>query len=128
MQAVILISLMKKLISFFGEDALKEFATMALTFIKEKAESSDNKYDDTFLIPACIAAEKSLMVPGTDVIGVLLEQIMLMLKGGAMKEFADKMLDWIEDKAKSTDTKYDDMILLPMTATIRAAFNIPDND
>ncbi len=44
------------------------------------------------------------------------------------KKFADMALDFVEDYVKKSPTKYDDAVVLPLCVTIRAAFDIPDND
>jgi len=44
------------------------------------------------------------------------------------KKFADVALDFIEDYVRGSETKYDDLVLLPLCKTIRAAFDIQDND
>jgi len=45
-----------------------------------------------------------------------------------LKGFLDRLLDWLENLIKSTDTKLDDVTLLPLLKHVRDAFEIPDND
>ncbi len=45
-----------------------------------------------------------------------------------LKEFADKILDWVEDAVERTENKIDDAAVLPLCNMIRASFDIPDND
>ena len=45
-----------------------------------------------------------------------------------LKNFADTLLDWIEDYVTGTASTVDDAIVLPMCEMIRNAFNIPDED
>ena len=50
------------------------------------------------------------------------------LDAAAFKKFADMGLDFIEDYVANTPNKYDDLVVLPLCKTIRAAFDIPDDD
>ena len=45
-----------------------------------------------------------------------------------LKKWADTGLDFIEDSVEASENKYDDMVVLPLCRTIRASFDIPDND
>lgn len=45
-----------------------------------------------------------------------------------LKKWVDMALDLIEDKVAATPNKYDDMLVLPVIAMCRKAFDIPDND
>lgn len=128
LQAMIISNVFGKIMSVFNNDAVKEFALYIITWLEEKAQSTDNKYDDAFLIPAMVAFRSALEVPDSDVVATLISEFMKMVDSGVFKEMADAMLDWLEDKALSTDTKYDDMIVIPLCNTVRAAFDIPDND
>lgn len=64
------------------------------------------------------------------------EKLMVMLVGmivkrmdaETFKKFADMALDFVEDYVATSATKYDDMVVLPLCQTIRAAFDIEDND
>ncbi|KKM25508.1 hypothetical protein LCGC14_1594320 [marine sediment metagenome] len=54
--------------------------------------------------------------------------IMGMLTPELLKSFADMVLDFVEDYVEGTKSKIDDRLVLPLCASIRAAFDIPDND
>lgn len=45
-----------------------------------------------------------------------------------IKQFADTVLDFIEDTVAKTGTSIDDEILLPLCKLIRSSFDVPDND
>lgn len=45
-----------------------------------------------------------------------------------LKGFLDRLLDWLEALIMSTDTKLDDVTLLPLLKHVRDAFEIPDNN
>ena len=61
-------------------------------------------------------------------IGMLIGMLVKRLDAEAFKVLADKILDYAEDYVKNSPTKYDDAVVLPLCATIRAAFQIEDND
>lgn len=58
------------------------------------------------------------------VVGMLIER----LTSEDVKKWVDIGLDMLEEKIKQTTTTYDDMVVLPLIATMRSAFSIPDND
>ena len=58
----------------------------------------------------------------------LLPILFSLLTPERLKLLADKILDLVEDWAKDSATEVDDAIFLPLCATIRTAFDIPDND
>lgn len=43
-------------------------------------------------------------------------------------DFGDMVLDFIENKVEGTKSPIDDMLVLPITKSIRDMYNIPDND
>ena len=53
---------------------------------------------------------------------------MFEVEKGAIKKFADAGLDAIENAVENSETTIDDKVVLPLINTIRAAFDIPDND
>ena len=61
------------------------------------------------------------------VISYLIGVILRELKPEMVKEFADHVLDWVEDKILGTENKLDDK-LIPLITMIRTTFDIPDND
>lgn len=63
-----------------------------------------------------------------DLLLVLLGKLLGQLKPEMLTEAVDKVLDFFETKIADSETETDDKLLLPIIATIRAAFNIPDGD
>jgi hypothetical protein len=50
------------------------------------------------------------------------------LKPDLLREVVDTVLDVVEKRVTDTPNKVDDVLVLPLCATIRNAFNIPDDD
>lgn len=61
-------------------------------------------------------------------IELLLNAVLTFLSDEQLKEFADKLLDFVEDAVEQSGTSLDDAIILPICKKIREAFGIPDND
>lgn len=59
---------------------------------------------------------------------VLAEAIVAAMSDDNLQEFADIVLDWVEDKVHSSPNKVDDKLVLPACAIVRRVFNVPDND
>jgi len=60
-------------------------------------------------------------------IGMLLE-ILGKYGGGIMKELADMVLDFVENRVLGSASTIDDKLVLPICDMIRSGFDIPDND
>lgn len=45
-----------------------------------------------------------------------------------LKGYADQILDVVENAVKDSETSIDDLVVLPVINSIRATFDIPDND
>lgn len=58
----------------------------------------------------------------------LIQALLSMLSPDLLRQFADMVLDFAEDYVLGSKSKIDDAIVLPICQTIRATFNIPDND
>lgn len=58
------------------------------------------------------------------VIGLLLK----LMTTEKLKGYADRILDVVEDAVRDSETKIDDLTVLPIISSIRDAFDIPDND
>lgn len=58
----------------------------------------------------------------------LITVFMSILTPELLKSFADMVLDFAENYVEGTKSTVDDKIVLPICATIRAAFDIPDDD
>lgn len=63
---------------------------------------------------------------------ILIQQLttilLSMLSPEMLKIAADKILDIVEDAVMNSETKVDDAVILPLCSTLRATFDIPDND
>lgn len=58
----------------------------------------------------------------------LIEMLMGMFSPKLLKDFADMVLDFVEDAVTKSETDIDDKIVLPLCNMIRTAFDIPDDD
>lgn len=58
----------------------------------------------------------------------LVSVLLTMLTPTALKNIVDGVLDMIEDAVAASESEIDDAIIGPLIKTIRAAFDIPDND
>lgn len=58
----------------------------------------------------------------------LVSVLLTMLTPTALKNIVDGVLDMIEDAVAASENEIDDAIIGPLIKTIRAAFDIPDND
>lgn len=59
---------------------------------------------------------------------MLIQALMAVLTPELIKGLMDKVLDFIEEKVIGSASTVDDALVLPLCDTIRAAFNIPDED
>lgn len=50
------------------------------------------------------------------------------LNSDDLKKWIDMGLDMIEDKVEASESKTDDMIVLPLCKIVREALSVPDND
>ena len=64
----------------------------------------------------------------TSLISMLIQVLMTALTPDLFKQFADMVLDFVEDRIAGTKSTVDDDLVLPICKSIRAAFNIPDRD
>jgi hypothetical protein len=62
------------------------------------------------------------------ILSTLIGLVLRTLTPELLKEFADKVLDWVEDAVERSENKLDDATVLPLCNMIRSAFDIPDND
>ena len=44
------------------------------------------------------------------------------------QKYGDKIIDALEDWVQATETKWDDLLLMPVFSLVRVTCNIPDND
>lgn len=58
----------------------------------------------------------------------LLQVLMMVLSPEVLKKLIDTVLDVVEDAVENSPSPRDNMIVLPIVATIRSAFNVPDDD
>ena len=59
---------------------------------------------------------------------LLITTLMTFFSEELMKDFADRLLDFVEDKVLGSASTLDDRLVLPLCEKIRSTFNIPDND
>lgn len=45
-----------------------------------------------------------------------------------LQKYGDKLFDFIEDAVADSETKIDDLTVLPVIQLLRQTLNIPDND
>jgi len=45
-----------------------------------------------------------------------------------LQKYGDKLFDFLEDAIADSETKIDDITVLPIIKLVRATLNIPDND
>ena len=62
------------------------------------------------------------------ILTALVEVLLRILSPELLEKFADMVLDFAENYVLKTQTSIDDKLVLPLCKTIRAAFNIEDND
>lgn len=59
---------------------------------------------------------------------VLMNVVEELLNAENIKQYGDKLFDFIEDAVKDSETTFDDLTVLPIVKALRAGLNIPDND
>lgn len=59
---------------------------------------------------------------------LLFTALMTFFNEELMKKFADTLLDFVEDFVAGTNSKIDDMLILPLCNRVREAFDIEDKD
>jgi len=57
-------------------------------------------------------------------LGLLIELVLKAISPESVKEGVAKALDWIEEKVEDSETKIDDITVLPLVQLIREAFDI----
>jgi hypothetical protein len=64
----------------------------------------------------------------SQLIGTLVNLFVQLLSPDLLKQFADMVLDFVENYVAGSKSTIDDAIVMPLCANIRTAFNIPDDD
>jgi hypothetical protein len=59
-------------------------------------------------------------------IKALMSVILKSLSEDSLKEMADKLIDFVEEKVNASENKIDDVLVLPVLKQIRQAFSIND--
>lgn len=59
-------------------------------------------------------------------IKTLISIAMKMLTEENIKELADKVIDFVEEKVEASENKIDDAMVLPILKQVRSAFDIED--
>ena len=57
-------------------------------------------------------------------IKLLIKALLSMLTEERLKEFADRLVDLIEDVVSKSDNKWDDAVILPLCALVRKTFDV----
>lgn len=120
---------MKALMSVLTKETICGFIQAGIDKLQAHVASTENKMDDA-LIPATNLVLAALDVPGPDgEIDISNEFMKLFNLLGEQKNiFLDAGLDWIENKVEASETKVDDMIVLPMCKLVREVLKVPDDD
>ena len=63
-----------------------------------------------------------------NVVGMVIEKALESVSTEEAKERIDALIDKVEDWVKDTDSKIDDITILPLCKLIRRVADIPDND
>ena len=58
----------------------------------------------------------------------ILGTLLALVDAETLRKAADALLDVIEDKIEESDNTWDNAVIQPLIDTVRAAFQIPDND
>lgn len=61
-------------------------------------------------------------------LSLAIQMLLKVVSEEMLKDVADMILDFVEDKVADSSNTLDDMTVLPVVAVIRKTFNIPDND
>ena len=61
-------------------------------------------------------------------LSLAIQMLLKVITEDMLKDVADMILDFVEDKVKDSSNTLDDMTVLPVVAVIRKTFGIPDND
>jgi hypothetical protein len=64
----------------------------------------------------------------TQLITALVSALFSVITTEKIKKFIDAGLDVIEDSVSATESKWDDLIVLPICNQLRKALDIPDDD
>ena len=62
------------------------------------------------------------------VLQLLIPILLQFLTVEQIRRFVDMAFDFVEDAVEDSDNPYDDVVVLPIIARMRAAFDIPDDD
>ena len=59
-------------------------------------------------------------------IKLLIKALLSMLTEERLREFADRLVDLIEDVVSKSDNKWDDAVILPLCALVCKTFDVED--
>ena len=133
---------LSQLFSFLKPETVRGFVDSGLDKLEAMILASETKYDDTAVLPIISMIRSVLGIPhGTELtdpvviadsklsmISTLLTGLFNAIPSDMIKGFIDAGLDIIENNVAASETKYDDMVVLPIITIFRTSFNIPDND
>ena len=63
-----------------------------------------------------------------NLVSQIISTVLSLLPKEKFKEIVDALLDVIEDKIEASETKIDDMVILPLIKKVRELLDIPDED
>ena len=63
-----------------------------------------------------------------NLVSQIISTVLSLLPKEKFKEIVDALLDVIEDKIEASETKIDDMVILPLIKKVRELLDIPDDD
>ena len=64
----------------------------------------------------------------TFLLSTLIQTLLLLIDSAEVKKLLDEFMDKIEDYVINSKNQIDDVVILALTAKIRAELAIPDND
>jgi len=61
-------------------------------------------------------------------LSLAIQMLLKVITEDTLKDVADMILDFVENKVADSSNTLDDITVLPVVAVIRKTFDIPDND
>lgn len=146
MKSQILIMFLNQIFGMLSPNVLRNAINSGLEFIESKIKATENTYDDASIFPVLKLIRASLGIPDdheetfvstasngatvdkAGMLSMLLTSLFSMISPELVKGFIDSGLDVIENIIATSETKTDDMLIIPLINMIRISFDIKDND